>query len=221
MCLKTFETYLFQNNFEICLRPNRTTNGKGRDLDGILLEKKRILQKPNLLRGKGACGKETRRTLPRPTRSAGPRAARGRILGRILVTLWLPFGTLLLPFRHPFAHFYSPWGSIFSLLASAGVVFGPSFPVFSMKICRANGPKACYVFVSQSLLFFPCISLIIGRRPGGIDSWSLVCDESRIFLLGGDPGAPRLDLARFSIPPNRHRKIDVFSNPSKTSQKGE
>ena len=37
-------------------------------------------------------------------------------------------------------------------------------------------------------------------------------------FLGGDPEAPRLDLARFSIPPNRHRKINVFSNPQKSTK---
>ena len=36
-------------------RPTR--EGKGGIQDGILLEKKRILQKPDLLRGKGACWK--------------------------------------------------------------------------------------------------------------------------------------------------------------------
>ena len=71
-------------------RPTR--EGKGGIQDGILLEKKRILQKPNLLRGKGACGKETRRTLRRSTRSAGPRAARGRIFGCILVAFRHHFG---------------------------------------------------------------------------------------------------------------------------------
>ena len=40
-------------------RPTR--EGKGGIQDGSLLEKKRILQKPDLLRGKGACGKVTRR----------------------------------------------------------------------------------------------------------------------------------------------------------------
>ena len=61
------------------IRPTR--EGKGGIQDGILLEKKkRILQKPNLLRGKGACGKEARKTLRSSTRSAGPRPAWGRIL---------------------------------------------------------------------------------------------------------------------------------------------
>ena len=59
-------------------RPTR--EGKGGIQDGILLEKKRILQKPDLLRGKGACWKGKPQTLRRSTRSAGGlRPARGRI----------------------------------------------------------------------------------------------------------------------------------------------
>ena len=59
-------------------RPTR--EGKGGIQDGILLEKKRILQKPDLLRGKGACWKGKPQTLRSSTRSAGGlRPARGRI----------------------------------------------------------------------------------------------------------------------------------------------
>ena len=59
-------------------RPTR--EGKGGIQDGILLEKKRILQKPDLLRGKGACGKETRRHSEcQHAPAVGRRAARGRI----------------------------------------------------------------------------------------------------------------------------------------------
>ena len=77
-------------------RPTR--EGKGGIQDGILLEKKRILQKPDLLRGKGACWKGKAQTLPSSTRPCGgpregytqtlprstrpcggPQAARGRI----------------------------------------------------------------------------------------------------------------------------------------------
>ena len=62
------------------IRPTR--EGKGGIQDGILLEKKRILQKPDLLRGKGACGKGKPQTLPSSTRPCGgPQAARGRTLG--------------------------------------------------------------------------------------------------------------------------------------------
>ena len=59
-------------------RPTR--EGKGGIQDGILLEKKRILQKPDLLRGKGACWKGNTQTLRIPTRPCGgPHTARGRI----------------------------------------------------------------------------------------------------------------------------------------------
>ena len=59
-------------------RPTR--EGKGGIQDGILLEKKRILQKPDLLRGKGACWKGKPQTLRSSTRPCGgPHTARGRI----------------------------------------------------------------------------------------------------------------------------------------------
>ena len=83
-------------------RKRPTREGKGGIQDGILLEKKRILQKPDLLRGKGACWKGKPQTFPRPTRSAGGlRPARGRIFRCFLVTFRRPFGqcwALLAPF---------------------------------------------------------------------------------------------------------------------------
>ena len=39
-----------------------------------------------------------------------------------LASFWLSFGSLLAPFWYPLANFCSPWESIFSLLASPGVV---------------------------------------------------------------------------------------------------
>ena len=95
-------------------RPTR--EGKGGIQDGILLEKKRILQKPNLLRGKGACGKETRRTLRTSTRSAGPRAARGRIFQCFRVPFRHHFGqgsALLAPSWRPGWSFWRPFFMIF------------------------------------------------------------------------------------------------------------
>ena len=59
-------------------RPTR--EGKGGIQDGILLEKKRILQKPDLLRGKGACWEGYTQTPWTSTRPCGGQhSARGRI----------------------------------------------------------------------------------------------------------------------------------------------
>jgi len=78
-------------------------------------------------------------------------------------------------------------------------------------------PKGVLGSSSQSLLFFPCISLIIGRRPGGIDSWSLVCDESRIFIfLGGSLFGQGLDQARFWRSSKNRRFFAPFKNFSKS-----
>ena len=67
-------------------RPTR--EGKGGIQDGILLEKKRILQKPDLLRGKGACGKETRR---HSECQHAPRAGCARPGDEFFIVL-IPFG---------------------------------------------------------------------------------------------------------------------------------
>ena len=97
---------------------------------------------------------------------------RGMHFGSILVSFWLPFGALLAPFGLPLApfwlplapfwfplapfslplahfllllvHFCSPWGSIFSLWASPGVILG-ACPIFSTKIWW----KSCF-----SMFFF-------------------------------------------------------------------
>ena len=71
-------------------RPTR--EGKGGIQDGILLEKKRILQKPDLLRGKGACGKETRR---HSQCQHAPAVGRTRPGGEFFDVFWSPFGALL------------------------------------------------------------------------------------------------------------------------------
>ena len=59
--------------------------------------------------------------------------------------------------------------------------------------------------------------MIIGSRPGGLDLWSLVCDESRIFIfLGGDPFPHK---GRSGSILEGIEKLTLFSNPSEIYQK--
>ena len=92
-------------------RPTR--EGKGGIQDGILLEKKRILQKPDLLRGKGACGKVTRRHFQAQHAPAVGRKRPGGEFG----SLWAPFWLPLAHFWLPLAHFWLPLAPFGSLLA--------------------------------------------------------------------------------------------------------
>ena len=100
-------------------RPTR--EGKGGIQDGILLEKKRILQKPDLLRGKGACWKGKAQTLRSSTRPCGgPQDGPGANFahfGLPFGSRWLTFGTFFPPMSRKPADFSLP----ISLLQVAGV----------------------------------------------------------------------------------------------------
>ena len=70
---------------------------------------------------------------------------------------------------------------------------------------------------SQSSVLFSLYFFDIGRQPGGRDSPE-ACRRPRPLHLFPALEAPRFDFYRFVDPPNRHRKIDVFSNPQKSTK---
>ena len=86
-------------------RPTR--EGKGGIQDGILLEKKRILQKPDLLRGKGACWEGYTQTATQCQHA--PRAGCARPGGEFFEVFWSPFDALLVNVGAFWLHFGPCW----------------------------------------------------------------------------------------------------------------